>query len=614
MLSELAWVTLFLVFFVLITSNLGKLILEKIKCKIEFEPEYLVLSYLIGLGFFVNGLIFIGLMGWFTKLYLWFYLGLLGIIVLIFEFKELKNSFKIRKILTVGNVKWYLLGILVFLNYTVCFMPPHAWDELAYHLPEVSRIVDDSKLKLPLVGGLFYGNLPASMEVLYAFGLALQGTSLMHALHYTVFVSLVVFVVAFVKRRYGLRSGLFSGISLFFLVELIDNAVSGYIDAAAVSTEVIGLFMMLWWVEKKENKFLILTGGLWGLSLSIKYSAIYTIPIYVLILGTYYLLKNKECLRQIIQKAILAIMAALAMGGFWYVKNFVQLGNPIYPYFFGHKGLPDSEMYLIDRAVKGFVRERNLLNFLLIPYNSFIRDNLHIRGMVVGLAFLLALVGGFGQQKRMEVKMLSLVVMVNLIIWFFWITHQTRFLLSTLVVIIILASITLSKLSKKITSVLAIIMIVFFVYRLRPLSITKVLANLTIVKLSENMTMFGLMERKEYLSRVMGKSYLVTDYINQNFENTVVLNYWNHNAKYYLVNNNKYSTEVPGESLGYTKFLKVKKIQYFTIDYELKNSFLNSYTWKDWAPPRLVFEDYLLKNSTKEVCFDSYCLYKITKW
>jgi len=38
------------------------------------------------------------------------------------------------------------------------------------------------------------------------------------------------------------------------------------------------------------------------------------------------------------------LAAFLSLAGYWYVKNLIVLGNPIYPFIFGHPGLSDQWM------------------------------------------------------------------------------------------------------------------------------------------------------------------------------------------------------------------------------------------------------------------------------
>ena len=317
--------------------GLGGGVLERLRLKTEDRILDLVLAYLFGVFIFIFGLVGLGMTGRLDWKSLVIYILIIALFfgrrlfkgVICGRPKYASGSSKIARLLTT------ILVVLAVSNYFVCFAPPYIWDEVAYHLPESMSIVINHKIQFPVLGNLFYGNLPVSMELLSATGIILTGTPTMgHVWHYSILVCLVAVIYVFVRKRSTKELGLLAGIVIFLISDLVNNATTGYVDGAAISTEIIGLLLVTDWYEFGNVKKLYLAAGVWGMSLGIKYSGLYTIPVYMLIvlLGS---TRWKYGWRKWVIIVMTMTVMGLAMGGFWYIKNLIMWQNPIYPYFFG---------------------------------------------------------------------------------------------------------------------------------------------------------------------------------------------------------------------------------------------------------------------------------------
>jgi hypothetical protein len=610
MIISLFFISVFIIVFSMVISSVGELLLKSFGLKLESRLENLAMGYFLGLGIFINGLIIIGLLGIF-KIYPIIIYAVFWVIaaILIGE----KRWFLVYDV----KVKWIIITGLLFFNYTVCFTPPHMWDEVAYHLPEINEIVKTGKLSFPLRGDIFYGSLPLAMEVLYLFGVVIGGTSLMHVLHFTFFIFLIIFLYGYVERRYSQICAWWVIFLLFFLEEFGSNVVSGYVDGAAAITEVVGFLIAVEWVESKNNKYLYLSSLMWGFSLAIKYSAIYTIPVYLAIIFLFYFFLYKPKVSLLIRPFLICLLLAVFMGGFWYIKNLVMLGNPIFPYFFGHHGISDGTFELIKMSIKGSSEVRTILGYLLVPYKFVSNSVYHIRGLIVASLIVSVFIPIGDRKKYIFRRVMLLVVIINVGVWYFIISDQTRFLFSTIILATISGGVMIgSFINMKKYYVLVfyfLILMLVWVVRLPVKNIYSILANISVVKLSENEYIFGLLSKDDYLARYLGKSYYVIAYINRNLKNESIINYWNHNGNYYLVGDNKFVRDVPEKESDYIEYMRSTGIRYLTVDVDLKKSFINNIKWKEWASPRLKFEEYFIRNANIVYGYGENILYEFRK-
>lgn len=608
MIKEFILVTLYISFLVTVFTIVGRKILRlfpRLDEGIMFDSA---LSYLLGLSLFVDGLILIGVLRWFRLSSVLIFIGLLTIIAIpdlgkiLTHIKQIKIE---KKYLLILAFFIFLVGV----NYVACFAPPNAWDEVAYHLPEAKNILLNHGLIFPVNGHPFYGNLPLSMEVLYAFGILISGFALAHVFHFTFLLAMLLAIGSFLQKRYSATVGIVAGILIFFLSELVGNATSGYIDAASTTYEIIGLLLILGWINSqwKKNQYLYLSGLFYGLSLGIKYTAFYSLVVVLSILGIIIIAGKKLSVKEIAKKIGWFFVFVTIGGGFWYAKNWIVNGNPLYPYFFGHRGMTNEALADIDRLVKSFVAPRDLIHFVEIPYIFFFSRMKSLQDGLVFLLFILTPLAIFEKKSRQNTIIILSIILINLALWFFVITHQTRFLFSTLILLAICSAIAIAKLKLLRIKTLIFIAGIFFVINISlhiiPGSLIIESINTNLFRSSEVKLLIGKTSKIMYLEDKVGVFIFVTDYINFHYSNQSIINFWNHNAYFYLDNGNRYTLDCPEDPSQFGTYIKDNNLTLLAIDSKMRQDFINNPDWAVWRKNRLQFEEYF---KTKAILIYSY--------
>ena len=123
------------------------------------------------------------------------------------------------------------------------------------------------------------------------------------------------------------------------------SSASGYIDTGAAATALLYFVTMTGYVVNKERGYLLAGMSLFGMAIGIKYTTLtFLIPATILFLTTFITLNHQKLLRMFnkgFQKTIsmnkwilLLFILPLIFGGYWYIKNFIVSGNPVYPLIF----------------------------------------------------------------------------------------------------------------------------------------------------------------------------------------------------------------------------------------------------------------------------------------
>jgi len=222
-----------------------------------------------------------------------------------------------------------ILLVSIWLLLASVILPPRGFDDLTYHLPVIYEYILNEKLILLPVEYRFHVAFPMNAELLFLWPTIFEGD-----LHFIGLVQLfyaycgIVVTYALglqlsISRKYALTAGL-----LFFLtpVVLIQSGVA-YIDLIIAIFFITGVYFAVRFFKAGDKSCLFLAGISTGLILGMKYTMILTAIILqiIIFLGVR---KNKTKFCNIVYY----ILLILIFSGYWYIRNMIELGNPIYPF------------------------------------------------------------------------------------------------------------------------------------------------------------------------------------------------------------------------------------------------------------------------------------------
>ena len=639
--------SLYFIFILLCLTSFGLLLITWVnkKKRIINPIEQIGLALLIGLGVFGNLALVLGLLGYFYRNFLLILLMLMLIVSIKKSFfylvatkTEIKQSltgmFNNISVLIITITTMSILGSL----YLSAQRPPYTIDEIAYHFPQAMEISNNHKIYPTSLGGSFYGNIPKFMEIMFAVGISLSGFSLAHSINFMFLVGFSLFVFGYLYRNYNLQIATLS----IFLFTLYDdftwNATTGYVDSATSILEVSAILVLANALSKKtKNNYMLLglSGALIGSSLAIKYSPL---PTLFFLLATISLLTflEKRGLTTILFKRLLFFsIPVVVFGGYVYIKNTILFSNPFYPLYFGHEGMSQIEYESLLNAIRQF-RPKTLQTFirLINEYKTVNGLTVYISFYIWFIVFLTSFITiksksifnnyiniTYLGKKKLETTILILFSFFYTLYWFFFATHQIRFLTSVILVNSILLSVFVFSMKKFLRIIIIkvavfALVVVFLMYKG---SVTTTLNNYFYSKfhVEERQYALGNETDSQFYYRRFGCKFEIIKYVKDNGLDGFIMDNWTpwlggvwpmlpETSKFKSFISDKKNRELLNEA-------KFVGFNYIFIEPNVKE---RHKTYKDLVitnsrDKKLPSEEYLLKHANEIYKFDDCYLFKI---
>ena len=246
---------------------------------------------------------------------------------------------------------------IVFIGY---LFPSYTWDSLYYHLPIVGNIMQSGAiLENPdnFQIDTFINIFPKNMELFFLWNVIFLKSSSITDLSQLLFIIigiLTTYSIA-VKLHIGAKSALFSSILIFFTPVVILQINTNYIDIAVSVLLLTAVNFLLYEslsidnsslpVEGHNRKYpLFLAGVAAGILLGSKGSGPLFTIIIVSALIVQEIIKHRKQIyprdpgekgnfmrSSMIPYTLYFILPLIVLGSYWYIKNWVLYGNPVYP-------------------------------------------------------------------------------------------------------------------------------------------------------------------------------------------------------------------------------------------------------------------------------------------
>lgn len=246
----------------------------------------------------------------------------------------MKGKVTITNILLIFSsiVFMFILFHYIFLGFTTL---PTEGDSINIHIP-IARKILAGKILLP-VNHNIDSMYPAASELILSIFLGLQAPLNL----YNIFALLMLFVTLFFL---GKTFNLSKNLSIYFSFSIC----SLYDVLRYANTQKIDIWMLIFYAlsllflqkQKKRTQDFLLLGIFFGMFVGSKYSA----PFYGVILLIFYFKSFLKYLNM--QRFFVFIFPLFLLGISWYIRNYINFGNPFFPQpFLFFKGESHSLYY-----------------------------------------------------------------------------------------------------------------------------------------------------------------------------------------------------------------------------------------------------------------------------
>jgi hypothetical protein len=474
-----------------------------------------------------------------------------------------------------------------FIPYIVLInLPPLSWDEIAYSASLPKFYADNMSIRYNADYGP-YSAFPQNYEIL---------TTLSEIFFHTTILSKLVnllSIVAITTTIYSLAILSGSKKNIALLLSLITVLTSWAIlnstlivknDLFNCAIQSLTILTLIKYFKKRNLKYLALLGLLQGVSLGTKYTSILFVISVSIVLFSYEFVLNKHKKNAALR--ILFYSIVLIVFGFpWYLRNFLDFQNPLYPAFnnyFCCNNFNNTYISILNENTKALTGHSFLSGDIFDFIKTFWKINQLI--FIVGISGLFFLY----LKKTIQIT-LSVNKPINQITFLFFVFTsfvyffgfwELRYYLVLEVILAVYASLWVSTLNlnlveKKIYLVLKIVVFMSFIM---------------VCSKKYNLIHDNLFKTNEEILYKNYSDYKVIDYVTKEIKNTDKIAFANIQPFYYtknpyyhihFLNELGNLSEKINEDSSFIEFINSQKINYFVIRFNLDD--------KDFPRPKAPY-------------------------
>jgi len=231
-------------------------------------------------------------------------------------------------VLAAVALAWQVLVALV--------LPPFAFDANTYHLTIVAAWLQDAAIG-PTDLSVCCAYYPANSELLFAWPYLLVGSDAIVDLAQLPFAVLGAVAVAGIARTVHLPPGAAAAAGALFVLTpaVLTQVPTDYADVIVAGCVLAALDQLARFTRTRSAARLVVAGLATGLVLGIKGTGI----VWAIVLGLTALvliawaLRGRRLTRAAAGRAAAGfLVAAVALGAYWYARNWIDTGNPVHPF------------------------------------------------------------------------------------------------------------------------------------------------------------------------------------------------------------------------------------------------------------------------------------------
>lgn len=283
--------------------------------------------------------------------------GVLALAVCAARGRFLKDFNKNHKLNTAGwsqslKITLLVFGMLTLVGVVTMLAPPtmSEWDTMAYHfaIPKL-WLAQGNVAAIPFI---HHSHFPYVVDSLFLLGFSLDSelAARFFTLAYFVYGAFAVF--GFTRRRGGPDAGIWALLAYATIPVVLWEAGTGYVDGAHGLFVALGAAYAFEWCIGEALVAPWAFGALLGCAAGSKFTGLLTVGL----VGLFVLVAGVRSSR-----GVLAAVWVLGLGFLvpmpWLVRNAMDTGNPVYPFFYsklGGRGWDTWRAFVYEREQKSF--------------------------------------------------------------------------------------------------------------------------------------------------------------------------------------------------------------------------------------------------------------------
>ncbi len=345
-----------------------------------------------------------------------------------------------------------LLSMETLLNLT----PPISRDALIHHLAVPKLWLKHGGIyEIPWANYAYY---PMNIDLLYVLCLYFHNDIVPKFIHMTFGMGTGLLIYFYLKPKYNRGWGLLGMVVFITTPIVIWLSTAAYVDLGMTFFSTASVMAFIKWrdSEYKDIKWLFISGLSMGVAVGSKYNALIALFILNMLL-MFSVARDTHKQTSALRYGILFFMMTAFVASPWYVKNYLQTGNPFYPLFDGifkslhhHPFQKAVYRHTIEKTHQiGFFKMRqalygeSFLDTLLIPIRMFFqgRDNSYqyFQGVLNPILIIFLPFAFLKKRHRKDLFVFVIFTVFFIVAAFFLTAKQVRYILPVLPFLAILA-------------------------------------------------------------------------------------------------------------------------------------------------------------------------------
>lgn len=225
-------------------------------------------------------------------------------------------------------MRWAVILAIILTFFRTLLPPADAFDALLYHLTVPDLWLRDGGLRPYNIPHYWF---PGLVEGMYFWGLGFGSEIVTQQIHFTYALLTMILIWHWTQR---LWDNLTAGWALMLLVSipsLFLLASWAYTDLTLIFFGLAMLYTLAYGKEQNDRRWWTLSAISAGMAMGVKYTS-FVMPVTAVLLIAIWSFPRK---RMLFTEILKFGLISTGTGLIWYLRNWIWMGNPIYPFLFG---------------------------------------------------------------------------------------------------------------------------------------------------------------------------------------------------------------------------------------------------------------------------------------
>ncbi|MBI5090894.1 MAG: glycosyltransferase family 39 protein [Candidatus Hydrogenedentes bacterium] len=208
-------------------------------------------------------------------------------------------------------------------------LPCTDWDGAMYHLPLAKRFLTEGLWSTDPDFEQY--NFAGAIHLFYALFMALGADKAVEPFNLLIAAAVVAATYSLAREFWGAKAGALAAVVCSSVNLLWEMGMTPRIDIHLTLLTVLACYAFLLWERRiHDTGLLVIMGMMLGVTMGVKFTAMFSLAVLGVSTAAVLLWRGRG-VPGLYRAAVIALCCVAIPSGFWYVRNALELGDPVYP-------------------------------------------------------------------------------------------------------------------------------------------------------------------------------------------------------------------------------------------------------------------------------------------